>query len=97
MSDKIKAIYGAEPNREGEYPSTFAIGQHCGLLYPGSVTEIRYREQNFGDHGIGWFDVYGGDVRIASLNTRFVAEIHYEAAPQPVHGLGCSCADCVGF
>ena len=59
MTDTIKAIYGMEPMREGEYPSGFEVGKPFG---GGSdtVSEIKERHDNFGDHGIGWFDVYAG-------------------------------------
>lgn len=82
------AIIGAD-----EPPSWFKVGtewkQHVGYeQLPGVpkklvfkdhvVTRIEYRDENRGDHGIGWFDVWAGDVCIASLNERHVHEVYYQ-------------------
>lgn len=67
---KIKAIYGDEPKREGEYAWGFTIG-HDG------VTKIEHREDNYGDHGLLWFDVFKGDSLYASMGGRHVAVILY--------------------
>ena len=77
MNETISAIYGAEPRRDGEYPSIYIVGQSDWRKGP-SVTSIKYREDNFGDHGVGWFDVYAGEARLASMGARHVAEIIYE-------------------
>lgn len=72
---KIKAIYGPEPMREGEYPTGYEVGRNTPA---GAVTEIKVRHDNFGDHGIGWFDVYAGEKLIASMNQRATAEVYYQ-------------------
>lgn len=66
----IRAIYGAEPQREGEY-------SRCWMVGFDAVTKIERREDNFGDHGLLWFDVYEGDRLVASMSGRHVAEIIY--------------------
>ena len=75
----ISAIYGMEPNREGEYPTVHAVGSDS--YAPGgkrfTVSKIVQREQNFGDHGLLWFDVYEGERIAASMQGRAVAEIHF--------------------
>lgn len=43
------------------------------------VTSIKYREDNYGDHGLGWFDVYFGDAVEQSIAARAVAEVRYFA------------------
>ena len=68
---KIKAIFGVEPLRENEYPSVFLVGSD-------GVTEIMSREENLGEYGIRWFDVFEGRRLVASMNARFVAEVHYQ-------------------
>lgn len=75
MTDEIKAIYGPEPMREGEYPAGYEVGFKTAA---GDVTAIRSRHENFGDHGIGWFDVFVGEKRFASMNHRAVAEVYYK-------------------
>ena len=75
MSDQpIRALYGVEPMRENEYPAGFTVGHQSGGK---TVDRITYREHNYGDHGIGWYDVYAGEHCIASMNVRAVAEVHY--------------------
>ena len=73
MSEKprIKALYGPEPMREGEYPFSATVG------FDG-VTRIEEYMQNLGDHGVLWFDVYHGDTLVKRFGARHVAEIHYE-------------------
>lgn len=74
----VAAVYGPEPNREGEYPTAFIVGQNCGAMGETLVVErIDYREDNFGDHGLGWFDVFADGKRVASLSARHVAEVRY--------------------
>lgn len=77
----IRAIFGHEPMREGEYPSTFIVGQKVfgpDLRDGATVTRIVRRDENFGDHGIGWFDVYADKTLIRSISHRATAEVHYE-------------------
>lgn len=66
----IKGIFGAEPNRENEFPEAYIVGH-------GGVTRIEAREQNLGEYGIQWFDVFKGDHLTASMNARFVATVAY--------------------
>lgn len=73
MNETIRALFGAEPMRDDELPRAFIVG--CD-----AVTKIERREENYGDHGLLWFDVYEGERRIASMNARFVAEIQYGSA-----------------
>lgn len=77
MSQKIIAIYGMEPMREGEYPSGFQIGSKIAGRDE-EVTEIKRRDDNFGDHGIGWFDVYAGESVAISMSLRATAEVVYD-------------------
>lgn len=78
----ISAIYGMEPGREGEYPMAHRVGQQSrwadGTLF--TVSRIERREDNFGDHGLLWFDVFDGDKLAHSMQGRAVAEVHYERA-----------------
>lgn len=69
----IHAIHGAEPQRDGEYPSFYAVGRR-------GVTRIERREDNYGDHGLLWFDVYEGDRLVASMSGRHVSEVSYGEA-----------------
>jgi len=78
----VKTLIGHEPGREGEYPSLFTIGTPMRSGQP-PVDLITYREDNFGDHGLGWFDVHAGGRIIASVAARAVAEIHYSEEQQP--------------
>ena len=81
IEQKILAIFGHEPMREGEYPTAFIVGQKAfGPDLPGgaTVTEIKRRDDNFGDHGIGWYEVYADGSLIRSMSARAVAEIHWE-------------------
>lgn len=66
----IKAIYGQEPIRQGEYPSAAIVGAD-------GVTRIVSRDEHWGDHGLCWFDVYKGEQRVRSINARHIAEIFY--------------------
>lgn len=50
-TETISAIEGAEPQRQGEYPVFWAVGQ-------GGVTRIEKRDAYRGDHSVFWFDVY---------------------------------------
>lgn len=80
MGDQvIYAIFGMEPLRDQESPAVHMVGQVSSIAgYRHTVDRIEYREQNFGDHGIGWFDVYSGCVRIASMTARSLSEVQYQ-------------------
>jgi hypothetical protein len=81
VEPNISAIYGFEPMREGEYPTCALVGHGHGQGPERPiVTRIAYREQNLGQYGIGWYDVFAGDVCLFSLQARAVAEIHYAPA-----------------
>lgn len=71
----IQSVWMPEPPRQGEYQS----GAHVGA---DGITRIEYREQNMGTYGIGWFDVYRGDVAVKSFNAVTVAEVIYFAPEQ---------------
>lgn len=68
---KIRHIFGVEPRREGEYPDGYTIKTN-------GVTRIEPREQNLGEYGIQWFDIFKGDMIYASMNAMHVAHIIYE-------------------
>lgn len=70
MKNKIEAIFGAEPRREGEIPQTAWVGH-------GGVDRIETREQNLGTYGILWFDVYSGDQLLESYNAIHIANVVY--------------------
>lgn len=77
----ISGLFGHEPGREGEYPSAHRVGFPLIAGQP-PVDLITYREDNFGDHGLGWFDVHAGGRIVASVAARAVAEIHYTEEQQ---------------
>lgn len=69
----IHAICGAEPARANEDPFAFQVGMN-------GVTKIERREENYGDHGLLWFDIFKGSRRAASMNGRHVAVVAYKKA-----------------
>lgn len=75
--EPIKAIFGMEPMREGEYPMAYIVGSPPGG-HDCDVIKIEFREDVYGDHGEGWFDVFDEDGIIGSVNVRSVAEVHYQ-------------------
>jgi len=72
----IKSIWGQEPLREGEYPQHYIVGSPV-MSGDIIVTKIEFREDNYGDHGLGWFDIWAETGLIASMSARAVSEIHY--------------------
>lgn len=46
------------------------VGRH-------EVTKIERRDENLGTYGIIWYDVYRGEVRIASINAMCIEAITY--------------------
>jgi hypothetical protein len=42
------------------------------------VEAITYREHNYGDHGLGWYDVRIGGKIAASIAARAVAEVRFQ-------------------
>ena len=80
----ILGIWGHEPKREGEYPTAYVVGAPCGTFGNEAtlVSRIAYREVNYGDHALGFFDIFvevdGKERQIVSMAARAVAEIHYE-------------------
>ena len=71
---KIKAIIGF-----GDEPSVFRTGARRLDGKP-PVSRIEYSTENFGDHGLGWFDVWCGDRHIFTIAARAVAEIEWEVS-----------------
>ena len=77
--EPIMSIYGAEPMREAEYPQAYIVGHPPGAASDDLiVTKIEFREDNYGDHGLGWFDVWAGETLLASMSARHVADVHYQ-------------------
>ena len=70
MMAKIKAVYGEEPHREGEYPHAYTVG------FDG-VASIDRIEENLGEYGLVWFHVYREGRLIGQLNARHVAAVLY--------------------
>lgn len=72
---RIKRVTGAEPRREGEYPTTFWVG------YPktgDTVHHIFEETENLGQYGITWFVAKRKDGSpIAKMNALHVAEVEY--------------------
>jgi len=52
------------------------VGYRVGL---NGVTKIEFYERNYGDHGVGQFDVYKGSVLHSSVMHRALAEVVYSA------------------
>lgn len=78
VDQPIEAIFGFEPMREGEYPTSFTVGQYYDGRYREKLCErITFREDNYGTHGVGWFDVWSGGEVVRSLNACAVAEVYY--------------------
>lgn len=65
---KIRAIFGDEPRRDGEYPMAHIVGH-------GGVTRIEEDTENLGTYGIHWFFVYVGDDLIVRVNALSVASV----------------------
>lgn len=84
QGNTIKGIWGHEPMREREYPLRYVVGESADDAAVsnnsgGIVLSITYREDNYGDHGIGWFDVWGPEnTLIAAVAARAVAEVQYK-------------------
>lgn len=73
---QVKLLIGHEPPREGEYPSSYQVGSVAAGV--GKVSRIEYREDFYGDHSLGWFDIYVVDRVALSVSARAVAEIRYQ-------------------
>jgi hypothetical protein len=69
MNRTIKRIAGA-----GEQGSVFIVGDE---RFSPIVTAIERREENLGQYGIVWFDVFAGDRMIFSMNALHVAMVDY--------------------
>ena len=71
MSDpRIEWISGYQPNDEREYPISHRVG------YDG-ITAIEYELHNYGDHGIGVYNVFKDGTLFSTVSHRAVAEIRY--------------------
>lgn len=66
----IRGIYGDEPRREGEYPIAHVVG------FDG-VTSITEMNENLGEYGIHWFQVWSGDRETARMNARYVVQVDF--------------------
>jgi hypothetical protein len=79
----ITAVFGMEPQRDQENAQAHVVGSKSYVVGPNvprpfTVGRIERRMENFGDHGLLWFDVFDTDGRLAtSMQARAVAEIHY--------------------
>jgi hypothetical protein len=80
MSQPIKGVYLEEPRIEG------VNADGATVSYDG-VTRIERRDENYGDHGLSWFDVFKGDVLFKSFNARAVAAVHHFT--EACTGCGC--------
>lgn len=78
MTKRIRLIVGMEPGREGEYPSTYSVGTKLRSPAQHTITRIERREENLGTYGIVWFDVFAGDILLASMNALATSEICYD-------------------
>lgn len=67
----IKGVYREETRREDTETDGATVG------YDG-VTRIERREENYGDHGLSWFDAFKGDHLHKSFNARAIAAVHYQ-------------------
>jgi hypothetical protein len=63
-------IAGHEPRRDNEHPTFFKVGDD-------GVTAIRYSERNMGTYGVGFFQVWKGDVLFHEMNITAVADVRY--------------------
>lgn len=70
MALGIRWICGMEPLREGEFPSMFEVGKN-------GVTEITAETENYGNYGIGWFNIHFGEHILQRMQMRAVAEVRY--------------------
>lgn len=72
MSEQvINQILGFEPRLQ-----YFAVGVPHGLTGR-TVTSINYEVSDYGDHCLAWFAVQSGELTIAKIAARAVAEVHY--------------------
>ena len=71
MSNReIEAVWGPEPLRDGEYPAGARVG------FDG-VTRIERRDEDLGEYGIVWLDVFKDGILSASFNALHIAAVHY--------------------
>lgn len=88
---QVETLIGHETGREGEVPMLYSVGipipknGMVSLTKP-SVDRITYREDYYGDHALGWYDVYVGDQVAASVAARAVAEIQYKESTDEQQG-----------
>ena len=67
---KILWICGFNPKEDGALPTFFQVGAN-------GVSKIEAETEDYGDHGLGWFNVYFGDELLQRMAARAVAEIRY--------------------
>lgn len=72
----IKSIFGIEPQRDGEYPLMYTVGDFDRGI-GATVTRIDRETENFGDHGVLWFHIYAGDELVSTVQGRAIAQVIY--------------------
>ena len=71
----IRWIEGQEPNREGEFPLRYAVGD---IHETRRITEIKFHETGYGEHGIVEYLVYVDNAELmAAFNARYVSVVRY--------------------
>jgi len=77
MTGQIMRIVGPEPRRDGELPEGYRVGYYRDK-HEGEVTSILERTVYSSlDEGQLWYDVFVGDLKIATMNGRYLAVIEY--------------------
>jgi hypothetical protein len=79
MTRQITAIYGMVPFDDRVERDAWVVGYESNIAGVGAtrVDWIERREENYGDHGLSWFDVLSEGKVVASVQARAVAEVHY--------------------
>ena len=71
MQKVIKSVVGAEPHRQGEYPTSIVVGYN-------NVVRIEEENENLGTYGITWFVGYDKeDQKVSKMNATFVETVTY--------------------
>lgn len=73
MAQKIRQVVGAEPRRDGEYPTQFWVGYGKPV-----VSSIHQVDDNCGTYGITWFVAYDSENNIiGKMNALHVESVFY--------------------
>jgi hypothetical protein len=73
---KIIAITGFEPRRDGEYPMEYRIGDtHMLGGHSRKISKIVPRQDQY---ETTWYDIYTNGTRMASFSQHAIAHIAYE-------------------